>query len=186
MLGSPHARLAAADDLDALTAAALEARAAEGVASNADTPGKIARHMRAALTDPGLIPLVVDADDETIAGFALLRPLLPSALYDLPRLHVEAIYVAKPFRRRGFGRALLCGAVEHAERIDAPDVTVLALTGSRSVQRFCARLGFTQVASHRVIDTTTLAERLGRVPADRSSLERLITLRRRQRTVPQT
>ncbi|MCL2787802.1 MAG: GNAT family N-acetyltransferase [Micrococcales bacterium] len=183
MLGSPHARLADADDLDALTALALDARAGEGSTTGAQTPGRVARMARSLLTDPGLVCLVVDANDGGLAGFALLRPLAPSAVYDLPRLFVEGLFVAPPHRRRGYGRALMRGAVEHAEVINAPDVTVLSLTTSRNIQRFCARLGFARAGNHRVLDTATLAERLGTAPADQSPLEKLITLRRRQRAV---
>jgi GNAT superfamily N-acetyltransferase len=201
MSALPTARLAVPDDVDGLVRVALAARAEIGVPAPPEAQGRVARRLRAALTDPTALVLVVESDDE-VAGFAKIRPLAPTPFYDLPRLLVETIYVRPPCRRRGCGRALLRGALEHAERVGAPDVTILPLAGSRSAQRFLARLGFVQSASQRVIDTAALAERLGqRAPvsppaadgacpvarlatdetAPRSSLSRLIALRRQQR-----
>jgi GNAT superfamily N-acetyltransferase len=112
------------------------------------------------LTDPALTLLVVDADAAGLAGFVLARPLPPSAIYDLPRLQIDALYVVPELRRRGLGRALLRAATELAEHIGAPDMIVLPTAGDRTAQRFLARLGFVRLASCRVTDTAALAAHL--------------------------
>ncbi|MDR0431760.1 MAG: GNAT family N-acetyltransferase [Bifidobacteriaceae bacterium] len=151
-------RVAGGDDIDVIVALCIEAR--ETPQATEEQAGKIARQVRAVLADPGTVSLLALADDDA-AGFALLRPLGPSALYDLPRLQVEALYVRPAHRRRGLGRALMRAALFQAERIEAPDVIVLPIDGSRKTERFLAQLGFVKIASHRVIDTETLATRLG-------------------------
>ncbi|MDR1151171.1 MAG: GNAT family N-acetyltransferase [Bifidobacteriaceae bacterium] len=153
-------RVASVDDVDAVVALCVEAREAAKVATPGEQAGRIARQTRAVLADPGTVTLLAFADDAAV-GFALLRPLGPSPLYDLPRLHVEALYVRPPHRRQGFGRALMRAALFQAERIEAPDVLVLPMAPSRKAERFLAQLGFVKIASHRVIDTETLATRLG-------------------------
>jgi GNAT superfamily N-acetyltransferase len=160
-MASPLAvRVAGGDDLDAVVALCVEARLVARVDTQEEQLGRIARQTRAVLADPGATAILAFADDAAV-GFALLRPLGPSPLYDLPRLHVEALYVQPAYRRQGYGRALMRAALFQAERIEAPDVIVLPIPGSRATERFLARLGFVKVASHRVIDTETLAGRLG-------------------------
>jgi GNAT superfamily N-acetyltransferase len=173
-------RVADAGDLDALVALALKAREEGGIATPPDSRGRLARQMRAVIADPALTHLVAVQDSE-IVGYALLRPLEPSVLYDLPRLQVEGFYVAADRRRRGYGRALIRGALESAERIGAPDITVLSVAGSRSVQRFLARLGFVAAASQRVIDTQSLGASLAEPGAPRRrSVEQMIIARRKR------
>jgi GNAT superfamily N-acetyltransferase len=153
-------RVAGGDDLDMLVALCLEARAAAKVATPGEQVGRIARQTRAVLADPGTVTLLALADDAAV-GFASLRPLTASPLYDLPRLQVEALYVKPSFRRQGYGRALMRATLFQAERVEAPDVIVLPMAPSRGMERFLAQLGFVKIASQRVIDTETLATRLG-------------------------
>jgi GNAT superfamily N-acetyltransferase len=161
MMTAPLAvRVANVDDVDVVVALCVEAREATKVATPDEQLGRIARQTRAVLADPGTVTLLAFTDDDAV-GFALLRPLGPSPLYDLPRLHVEALYVQPSRRRQGFGRALMRAALFQAERIEAPDVLVLPMAPSRRTERFLAQLGFVKIASHRVIDTETLATRLG-------------------------
>jgi GNAT superfamily N-acetyltransferase len=182
--GSP-VRIAGLEDLDALVALALDAREEGGLPSPPGARGRVARPTRAVITDPALKPLMAFEDGQPV-GFALLRPLAPSVMYDLPRLQIEGLFVAEGFRRRGHGRGLLRAALECAERIGAPDITVLSVGGSRSVQRFLARLGFVAAASQRVIDTPTLAAALDAETGRRGTrkVDQIIARRKRWRGEP--
>ncbi|MDR1295654.1 MAG: GNAT family N-acetyltransferase, partial [Bifidobacteriaceae bacterium] len=102
------------EDLEAMVALCIEARDAQKVPTSAEQRGRIARQVRAVLADPGTVCLLASTDDDAI-GFALLRPLGPSPIYDLPRLQVEALYVRPHYRRQGFGRALIRAALFQAE-----------------------------------------------------------------------
>jgi GNAT superfamily N-acetyltransferase len=189
MTSASIVRVAQADDLDGLVALVLAARQEIGVHSAPDAPGRVARQTRAVITDPGVVALLATepTDDDAVVGFSVIRPLRPSVWYDLPRLHVEALYVVPSARRRGHGRALIRGAMEWAQRIEAPEVIVLPISPARTTQRFLARLGFIPSLSHRVADTATLAETLAaedvrRLDSPRQrSLAHVIATRRRLR-----
>ncbi|MDR1426178.1 MAG: GNAT family N-acetyltransferase [Bifidobacteriaceae bacterium] len=173
-------RVADIDDVDVLVALLVEAREAAKVVTPAEQVGRVARQVRAVISDPNTISLVAFAADDAV-GFALLRPLGPSPIYDLPRLQVEAMYVRPVHRRRGHGRALMRAALFQAERIEAPDVIVLPIAASRRTERFLAQLGFVKIASSRVIDTETLASRLGppsAAPTGRAAARQLVARRR--------
>jgi len=145
----------------------------------------IREHLAGVLAIPDMRLIVAELEDVAV-GFAVARVVRPGLFSDVGWLQVEAIYVAERHRRRGAGHALMAtlGTIAVAE--DAERVVTMPLTGSRSEQRFLARLGFAAAASHRIAETSSLIKRLeaDAVPRERRrprGLENLIAARRRSR-----
>ena len=187
-------RPARADDLPALVALCLAARAESMVGAqlcSADGD-RLRDQLGTLLAIAGGEVLVGLVDDEP-AGLLLARVVGPSPFTEEVSLHVEGLYVGAETRRRGLGHALLGGALAVAEEAGAAQLYAVHLPGARGVQRFFARLGFAPAAAHRVVGTQSLSRRLAGAPAGTRragrgarGLEDLIARRRQVRTETQT
>ncbi|WP_245961874.1 GNAT family N-acetyltransferase [Quadrisphaera granulorum] len=153
--------------------------------------------LRALLEDPraelhlALSPREPGRDDEgteEAVGVVVLRhgmSLLPAVA---PVLHVEQLWVAPAWRRRGVGHQLLAAAAASATAAGAEEVWAVAAPGERDAQRFLARLGFAHPVVHRVAPLALLRARLAAATASapalgarrRAALEQLLARRRRQ------
>lgn len=178
-------------DLPDLAALCLEARGESAVGAQlcTDDGQRLRNQLGTLLAAPGGQVLVGLLDDEP-AGLLLASVVGPSPFTDEVSLNLEAIYVAPHARRRGLGRALLAGALDVATQNGVHDVYAAPLPGTRSMQRFLARVGFAPAAAHRVASAQSLQRRLsgdqgaaanGRRGAPRG-IEDLIARRRRVRS----
>lgn len=184
-------RQADAPDLPTVAALCLVAREETGTPAQvcqADSR-KIERQLGVLLSVPGG-RIDVAMHDGELAGFMLARVVEANIYTDEPVLYIEAVYVAKSFRRRGVGHALLTSAAHTALEAGADEVYSVPIPGSRGVQRFLARLGFAPAAAHRVAPTAALLRKLEAEvsPARRGtrSLEDLIARRRKARIETQS
>lgn len=182
-------RDAAPRDLDALVTLALEARGESPLTAQVCPPAPevLRQYLAGTLQVDDVYPLIASVDG-AVTGFALARLVRPGLFCDVGWLQVEAMFVARDHRRRGVGHGLMSALANLAAAESAKRVVTTPLSGSRSEQRFLARLGFAQVAGHRVADTAALLRRLDLdlVPRDRRrprGLESLIAARRRSRGV---
>ncbi|MFV0425658.1 MAG: GNAT family N-acetyltransferase [Beutenbergiaceae bacterium] len=131
---------------------------------------------------PGAQLLVaVVADD--IVGAALTQRIDANLFSDATFIQLEALYVDAGSRRRGVGRALMHAVAQFAADESASHVVTMPLAGSRSEQRFLARLGFAPVGTRRIAETPALVRRLDAplTPRRGIGLEQLIARRRRSR-----
>lgn len=131
------------------------------------------------LTNPERLVLVA-AQDKTdkIVGFAVMMEEQVGVLTPTATLYISRLLVAPSFRRRGVGRALLTGAVRHAEDYGIDHVVVGAQAGARDAHRYLARLGFAPLVVRRVASVQTLRRSLGIVDSvDRLALRRRRTLK---------
>ncbi len=165
----------------------MEARGETPVNAQVCSPSRqTIRQQLAAVLGVEDMRLLVAQIDDAPAGFAVARVVRPGLFSDVGWLQVEALYVAEPHRRRGAGHALMAALGTIAVEENAERVVTVPLTGSRSEQRFLARLGFAAAAAHRIVDTPSLVRRLevAGVPRERRrprGLEDLIAARRRSR-----
>lgn len=194
MRSNHEVRAAAAPDLEALVDLVLAARSESSVGPQlcTDDAARLRTQIGVLASTPGGLLRVAVPETGPDAGYpvGLLigRLIGPTAFTDQVSLHVEALYVAVPHRRRGAGRALLADVLTIAEQAGADDVYASPLPGARGMQRFFARLGFAPAAAHRVAPIATAQRRLGEAePGSRRhggrGLEDLIARRRRVREV---
>ena len=192
---TPPVRIATPDDLDALCALCLEARAELQVGSAlcTDDPLRLRDQLAVLMGALGGTVLVATEDDEP-AGLLLARIVGPGPFSDVVALNLEAMYVRASARRRGLGHALLLAGATLAEDAGATEVYASPLPGARGMHRFLARIGFAPAAAHRVVTTAALQRRLAQDPATVlgeptgriarvRSLEELIARRRAARAV---
>jgi len=131
------------------------------------------------LSDPDRLVLVaVDEASEQVVGFAVLLEEHVGVLAPTATLYLSHLLVAPSFRRRGTGRALLTGAVRHAEDRDIDHVVVGVQASARDANRYLARLGFAPLVVRRIASVSTLRRTLGIVDSiDRVALRRRRTVR---------
>lgn len=103
--------------------------------------------------------LIADYDGEP-AGAVLLRvtPMTPLNLE--PTVQALAPHVTPTFRGKGIGSALMESAVQWAEDLGIPHITTAAAAGSRSGNRFMARLSLGPQAVLRASTTHTVRAKL--------------------------
>lgn len=142
-------------------------------------PSSVAERFRALLSDLDRLVLVaVDEASEQLVGFAVLLEEHIGVLAPTTTLYISHLLVAPPFRRRGAGRALLTGAVRHAEDREISHVVVGVQAGSRDANRYLARLGFAPLVVRRIASVSALRRSLGIADTmDRVALRRRRTVR---------
>jgi len=125
-----------------------------------------------------LVLVAIDEATEQLVGFAVLVEERVGVLAPTATLYISHLLVAPSFRRRGAGRALLTGAVRHAEDREIDHVVVGVQAGARDANRYAARLGFAPLVVRRIASVSTLRRSLGIVDsADRVALRRRRTVR---------
>jgi ribosomal protein S18 acetylase RimI-like enzyme len=77
---------------------------------------------------------------EEVIGFCVMVEENVGVLTPTPTLYIPRLLVAPSSRRRGVGRALLTGAVHHAEECGIDHVVVGAQSGARDAHRYLTRL----------------------------------------------
>jgi len=142
-------------------------------------PNSLADRFRAVLSDLDRLVLVaVDEASQQLVGFAVLLEEHIGVLAPTPTLYISHLLVAPSFRRRGAGRALLTGAVRHAEDREITHVVVGVQAGARDANRYLARLGFAPLVVRRIASVAALRRSLGIVDTvDRVALRRRRTVR---------
>ena len=96
-------------------------------------PHTLAERYRELLADLDRLVLVaVDEAGQRLVGFAVLVEEQIGVLAPAVTLYVSHLLVAPAFRRRGAGRALLTGAVRHAEDREISHVVVAVQAGART------------------------------------------------------
>lgn len=135
-----------------------------------------------------LVAVSPDGERPEAVGLAVLRRgqvVLPAPAVVV---HVEQLWVAPAWRRRGVGHQLLAAVAASAEAAGAEEVQAAAASGQRDVQRFLARLGFARPVVVRSAPLAVLRSRLaaagaaggGRRDRRRAALDELVARRRRQ------
>jgi len=176
--GNLRIRPAVPSDITELIALTVDNGVTEHIGRRArrDDPRTLADRYRDLLGDLDRLVLVaVDEASKQLVGFAVLVEEQIGVLAPAVTLYVSHLLVAPAFRRRGAGRALLTGAVRHAEDREISHVVVAVQAGARDANRYLARLGFAPLVVRRIASVATLRRSLG--IAD--TLDR-VTLRRRR------
>lgn len=88
------------------------------------------------------VVLVAEADDQTVAGFAVLW--VSGSVADLPRLAVH-----RRHRRRGLGRRLLAALMERARRQGCTEMLLEVRAGNRIAVNLYRTFGFEVIARRR-------------------------------------
>jgi GNAT superfamily N-acetyltransferase len=130
--------------------------------------------------DSASVGVLIAYCDDAPAGYVVVAVGPVNPLFDGVSLHVEHMYVAPEFRRRGVARALLTKVTAVAETSGCEQVIANVTPQSRDTQRFLARLGFAPLAVRRVVPTAALRRRLSG-QTGRGGLEDLLSRRRSQR-----
>jgi ribosomal protein S18 acetylase RimI-like enzyme len=179
--GNVRVRPAATSDISELIALSID----NGVADHVGRRGRtgdtttLADRYAELLADPDRLVLVaVDEESENLVGFAVLLEELVGVLAPTATLYISHLLVAPSFRKRGAGRALLTGAVRHAEDRDIDHVVAGVQAAARDANRYLARLGFAPLVVRRIASVSTLRRSLGVVDSiDRVALRRRRTVR---------
>jgi len=139
---------------------------------------QIGARLRSVLAEPdrALLVAVDDTPEHAgrIVGVLVARTDDIGVVEATPVLHVLHLVVAPGQRRRGVGRALLCGAVHLAEERGVERVLATVASSSREGNRYLARLGFAPLVVNRVASTSVLRRALGMSDGP----ERMAVLRR--------
>ena len=179
--GNVRVRPAASSDINDLIALSEDNGLVDHVARRgraghrADRTSLVDRY-RTLLSDMDRLVLVaIDEATDQLVGFAVLLEERVGVLAPTAALYVSHLLVAPSFRRRGAGRALLTGAVRHAEDREIDHLVVGVQAGARDANRYLARLGFAPLVVRRIASVSTLRRSLGIV----DSIDRVALRRRR-------
>lgn len=125
-----------------------------------------------------LVLVAIDEATEHLVGYAVLLEEQVGVLAPTATLYISHLLVAPSFRKRGAGRALLTGAVRHAEDREIDHVVVGVQAAARDANRYLARLGFAPLVVRRIASVPSLRRSLGIVDSiDRVALRRRRTVR---------
>lgn len=177
-VGNVRVRPATPSDISALIDLSAEHGLIDEIgrrSRRAETATVADRYAELLLNPERLVLVAVQEHSEVVVGFAVMIEEHVGVLTPTPTLYISRLLVAPSFRRRGVGRALLTGAVRHAEDYGIDHVVVGAQSGAKDAQRYLARLGFAPLVVRRVASVQTLRRSLGIV----DSVDR-VTLRRRR------
>ena len=165
--------------------------AVSGIGDHSSSPDRSLADAEQALATIALDPdqrlLVAEHEDRIVAAMKLSRgPLWPLARDQA--VHSSFLLVLPPFRRHGYGHALMEAALAWAEEKDITQITVFT-DGNRDTNRFFARLGLGTLGNVRHAHTAVLRKRLATEHARSGSNRHLVevlaqrrSMRRRQGT----
>jgi N-acetylglutamate synthase-like GNAT family acetyltransferase len=145
-------------------------------------PATYAEHVLEMIRDQQDAAVLVAEADGEVVGAAYLHRELVAPVPGGEVLQVALLAVAPSRTRRGVGRALVEGAVSHAETLGIENVLVVGGPSDRETNRFFARLGLTQIAVLRGARVSALRARL---PQEVSGGPGLVRAPRRSRQVGQ-
>jgi ribosomal protein S18 acetylase RimI-like enzyme len=142
-------------------------------------PGSLADRYHSLLNDlERLVLVAVDEASEQLVGFAVMLEEHIGVLAPTTTLYISHLLVAPSFRKRGAGRALLTGAVRHAEDREIDHIVVGVQATARDANRYLARLGFAPLVVRRIATVSALRRSLGIADTmDRVALRRRRTVR---------
>ena len=182
--GNVRVRPAGSSDIPELIALAedngvVEHALRRGRGTRAEHAQSLTDRYRTLLADMDRLVLVaIDEASEKLVGFVVLLEERVGVLAPTATLYISHLLVAPNFRKRGAGRALLTGAVRHAEDREIDHVVVGVQAGARDANRYLARLGFAPLVVRRIASVATLRRSLGIVEtAERVALRRRRTVR---------
>jgi ribosomal protein S18 acetylase RimI-like enzyme len=143
-----------------------------------DTDSLVERYV-ALLSDLDRLVLVaIDEATGKLVGYAVMLEERVGVLAPTATLYISHLLVAPSFRKRGAGRALLTGAVRHAEDREIDHVVAGVQSSARDANRYLARLGFAPLVVRRIASVSTLRRSLGIADSiDRIALRRRRTVR---------
>lgn len=143
-----------------------------------DTDSLVERYV-ALLSDLDRLVLVaIDEATGKLVGYAVMLEERVGVLAPTSTLYISHLLVAPSFRKRGAGRALLTGAVRHAEDREIDHVVAGVQSSARDANRYLARLGFAPLVVRRIASVSTLRRSLGIADSiDRIALRRRRTVR---------
>ncbi|MDQ1742662.1 MAG: hypothetical protein QOE23_1001 [Pseudonocardiales bacterium] len=179
--GNLRIRPAVSSDISELISLTVDNGVTEHIGRRArkGDPDSLADRYRALLDDLDRLVLVaVDEASQQLVGFAVLVEEHIGVLAPAVTLYISHLLVAPSFRRRGAGRALLTGAVRHAEDREIGHVVVGVQANARDANRYLARLGFAPLVVRRIASVPALRRSLGIADTmDRIALRRRRTVR---------
>lgn len=176
--GNVRVRPATTSDIDDLISLSVENSVTDHIGRRGrkgDSESLVERYMCLLNDLDRLVLVAVDEATDNLVGYAVLLEERVGVLLPTATLYVSHLLVAPNFRKRGAGRALLTGAVRHAEDRDIDHVVVGVQAGARDANRYLARLGFAPLVVRRIASVSTLRRSLG--IAD--SIDRVALRRRR-------
>ncbi|HJQ00681.1 MAG TPA: GNAT family N-acetyltransferase [Jatrophihabitans sp.] len=179
--GNVRVRPAATSDITDLISLSVENGIADHIGRRGrkgDSDTLIDRY-RALLSDLDRLVLVaIDEATGQLVGYAVMLEERVGVLVPTTALYISHLLVAPSFRKRGAGRALLTGAVRHAEDREIDHVVVGVQSAARDANRYLARLGFAPLVVRRIASVPTLRRSLGIIDSiDRVALRRRRTVR---------
>ncbi|MCW2540052.1 MAG: GCN5-related N-acetyltransferase [Frankiales bacterium] len=179
--GNVRVRPAAPSDISDLITLSVDVGVADHVGRrgrgvrNGDSRTMADRYASLLTDSERLVLVAIDEEHDRLVGFAVLLEERVGVLSPTPTLYISHLLVAPNFRRRGAGRAMLTGAVRHAEDRDIDHVVVGVQAGARDANRYLARLGFAPLVVRRIASVSALRRSLGIV----DSIDRVALRRRR-------
>ena len=172
------AELADVPELVRLVEATDEPLSAPGARQiQAETVAHLPDRFAAILASDDKCVLVAVDELGNIVGMVLVSEGGVGAVTAVPAVHISNLLVARKYRRRGIGRALLAATVHLADQRGIEHIVASVVAGSRDANRYRARLGFAPLVVRRLATTTTLRRSLGIVDGS----NRVALLRRARR-----
>jgi len=172
------AELADVPELVRLVEATDEPLSAPGARQiQAETVAHLPDRFAAILASDDKCVLVAVDELGNIVGMVLVSEGGVGAVTAVPAVHISNLLVARKYRRRGIGRALLAATVRLADHRGIEHIVASVVAGSRDANRYLARLGFAPLVVRRLATTTTLRRSLGIVDGS----NRVALLRRARR-----
>ena len=172
------AELADVPELVRLVEAIDEPLSAPGARQiQAETVAHLPDRFAAILASDDKCVLVAVDELGNIVGMVLVSEGGVGAVTAVPAVHISNLLVARKYRRRGIGRALLAATVHLADQRGIEHIVASVVAGSRDANRYLARLGFAPLVVRRLATTTTLRRSLGIVDGS----NRVALLRRARR-----
>lgn len=172
------AELADVPELVRLVEATDEPLSAPGARQiQAETVAHLPDRFAAILASDDKCVLVAVDELGNIVGMVLVSEGGVGAVTAVPAVHISNLLVARKYRRRGIGRALLAATVHLADQRGIEHIVASVVAGSRDANRYLARLGFAPLVVRRLATTTTLRRSLGIVDGS----NRVALLRRARR-----